>query len=86
MCYIRMLNFSSVTISFEAKTNKRRLSKRYIAQQVTSCYLIYSLSLNNCVNAQGERAPPGVPPSQYQANPSPSQQGNLGLLYFPVCI
>lgn len=81
-----MLVLRSVTVSSEPETNKRRLSKKHVILQVTACYLIYSLGLNNCVNAQGERAPPGVPPSQYQANPPPSPQGNICLLYFRLYI
>ena len=79
---LRMLVLRSVTVSSEPETNKRRSSKRHVILQVTACYLIYCLGFNNCVNAQGERAPPGVPPSQYQANPPPSPQGNICLLYF----
>ena len=79
---LRMLVLRSATVSSEPETNKRRSSKRHVTLQLTACYLIYCLGFNNCVNAQGERAPPGVPPSQYQANPPPSPQGNICLLYF----
>ena len=83
---LRMLVLRSVTVCSEPETNKRRLSKRHVILQVTTCYLIYSLGLNNFANAQGERAPPGVPPSQYQANSPPSPQGNICLLYFHIYI